>query len=265
MPCKICNGSTVEHARTLIKNKYQALFVRCEDCGFIFVPEPTWIAEVYAEPINRSDTGYVSRNLWARDKMRYCIETYLNPAGIFLDYAAGYGMFVRLMRDAGYDFRWADMYCENLFSRGFEAPTPLAGPFECVTAFEVFEHLVNPGDEMEIISKITTCLVLSTKLLPEPAPKPEDWWYFGLEHGQHVALYTRKSLDALARRFGFQMATNGDDLHIFSKRAIPQNIFYQPPLPPRWQFWKERKTLPTRPSFTMKDHDLIANEILRKK
>ena len=84
----------------------------------MFVPDPIWLGEAYAEPINRSDTGYVWRNLWARDKMRECIEFNLNPDGIFLDYAAGYGLFVRLMRDAGYDFRWSDLYCQNLVCSG---------------------------------------------------------------------------------------------------------------------------------------------------
>jgi hypothetical protein len=96
-----------------------------------------WLAEAYTEPINCSDTGYVWRNIWACDKMRECIEFNLNPEGIFLDYATGYRLFVRLMRDAGYDFRWSDLYCQNLLCRGFEAPEPLTGPFEAVTAFEV--------------------------------------------------------------------------------------------------------------------------------
>ena len=80
----------------------------------MFILDPIWLGEAYAEPINRSDTGYVWRNLWARDKMRECIEFNLNPDGIFLDYAAGYGLFVRLMRDAGYNFPWSDLYCQNL-------------------------------------------------------------------------------------------------------------------------------------------------------
>jgi len=54
--------------------------------------------------------------------MRECIESNLNPDGIFLDYAAGYGLFVRLMRDAGYNFRWSDLYCQNLL---FGALKPL--------------------------------------------------------------------------------------------------------------------------------------------
>ena len=64
----------------------------------------------------------------------------------------------------------------------------------------MFEHLTNPTEEMKKLSAITSCLIFSTKLVPEPAPKLEDWWYYGLEHGQHIAFYTRKSLELLAAR-----------------------------------------------------------------
>ena len=104
-PCNICQAPTLEHARGLVRGKYPARWLRCSRCGFLFIENPGWLAEAYAEPINASDTGYVQRNLWARDKMRNCIEFNLDPGGLFLDYASGYGLLVRLMRDLGYDFR----------------------------------------------------------------------------------------------------------------------------------------------------------------
>jgi Methyltransferase domain len=250
----------------LVRKKYTARFLRCSNCGFIFIENRIWVAEAYAEPINRSDTGYVARNLYMRDKMRECIEFNLNPDGIFLDYAAGYGLFVRLMRDAGYDFRWSDLYCQNLFSRGFEAPEPLTGPYEAVTAFEVFEHLTNPTGEMKKLSAITSCLIFSTKLVSEPAPKLDDWWYYGLEHGQHIAFYTRKSLELLAARFGYRVATDGTDLHVFSKKQVSPDFFSQPqPNISQWGFWAKPKPRARRASLTMPDHDFIVKTIQQEK
>jgi hypothetical protein len=220
----------------LVLKKYDARLLRCPSCGFTFVENPTWLAEAYVEPINRSDTGYVWRNLWARDRMNVCIETHLNPNGIFLDYAAGYGLFVRLMRDIGFDFRWSDLYCQNLFARNFEVPEPLIGPFEAVTAFEVFEHLANPAEETKKLLSITDCLIFSTKLLPDPAPQPQDWWYYGAEHGQHIAFYSRKSLEILASRFGCQLITDDSDthtdLHVFSRKKVSTEFFSRRS---RWQ------------------------------
>jgi hypothetical protein len=260
--CNICDGQTAEHARTKIRGKHDAVFLRCLICGFIFVPDPSWLAEAFAEPINRSDTGYVWRNLWARDKMRDFIESDLNPNGRFLDYAGGYGLFVRLMRDAGYDFRWSDLYCQNLFSRGFEAPEPLTGPYEAVTAFEVFEHLTDPTGEMKKLSAITSCLILSTKLVAERAPKLDDWWYYGVEHGQHIAFYTRKSLELLAARFAYRLVTDGTDLHVFSKKEVSPDFFSQPqPNIPRWRFWAKPKPRASRASLTMQDHDFIVKKM----
>jgi 2-polyprenyl-3-methyl-5-hydroxy-6-metoxy-1,4-benzoquinol methylase len=261
--CSICTASTVEYAQAIIRNKYEARFLRCTLCDFIFIENPTWLAESYAEPIDQSDTGYVWRNLWARDKLVYIVESLLDPNGTFLDYAAGYGLFVRMMRDLGYDFRWSDLYCQNLFARGFEASFPLTGPFEAVTAFEVFEHLTSPREELKKLSTITSCLIFSTKIVPDPAPQPSDWWYYGLLHGQHVAFYTRKSLEMLAFQFDYQLTTDGEGLHIFSRKEIPATIFS--PTMSRWQkLWKRPKRTHNRQSLTMHDHNFIVDKLRRE-
>jgi hypothetical protein len=261
--CNICQAPASEHAGVLVRNKYDARLLRCSNCGFMFIDQPNWLAEAYAQPINRSDTGYVWRNLWARDRLRDCIELHLNPAGTFLDYAAGYGLLVRLMRDAGYDFRWSDLYCQNLFSQGFEAANPLTGPFEAVTAFEVMEHLTNPSEEITKLLAITDCLIFSTKLVPEPAPQIKDWWYFGLEHGQHIAFYTRQSLALLAAQHGCRFVTDGSDLHVFSRKPIRAE-FFRRPCSSRWRFWDKHKRIASRASLTQMDHDYIVKELISK-
>ncbi len=247
MTCPVCSGVTREHARARIRETYEGCFRLCKECGFLFLEQPVWLAEAYHSPINASDTGYVARNLRCRTRMTTFVETFLNPAGRFLDYAAGYGLFVRLMRDAGYDFRWSDIYCQNLFSRGFEAELPLQGSYEAVTAFEVFEHLVDPRTDLEKISPLTSCLCFSTTLRPEPVPQPADWWYYGLDHGQHVSFYSRRSLEILARDFGFHLATNDSDFHVFTREPISARAFSS--LDTRWRrFWLARtRRRPARP------------------
>jgi len=63
-----------------------------------------------------------------------------------LDYGGGHGVFVRIMRDFGFDFRWSDCYATNIYARGFEGDVHLR--HELVTAFEVFEHLVDVRAEL---------------------------------------------------------------------------------------------------------------------
>jgi len=129
----------------------------------------------------------------------------------------------------------------------------LTGPFEAITAFEVFEHLTNPVEELEKLSAITTRLIFSTKLLPQPAPQLKDWWYYGVEHGQHIAFYTRKSLELLGGRFGYNFATDGSDWHIFSRHKLSPNFFSLSST--RWRAFLAKRR--RRKSLVMADHDLI--------
>jgi hypothetical protein len=200
--------------------------MRCSRCGFISVANPFWLAEAYAQPINASDTGYLSRNLLCVERVRMIIELCrLDPAGKYLDYAGGYGIFVRLMRDIGYDFRWTDQYCENLFARHFEEVRPFASSFEAITAFEVLEHLVDPMHTLEELAQFSSCLILSTDVLPQIPPAPHDWWYYGLEHGQHVSFYAMSTLAVIADRLNLSLFSDGVCFHVLTKNQLPGRIF----------------------------------------
>ncbi len=144
--------------------------------------------------------------------------------GRFLDYAGGYGIFTRLMRDIGFDFRWHDPYTENLVARGFEY-SPDEGPFEVLTVFEAFEHFVDPLAELTKIMTFSRNVLFSTELLPNPAPALDAWWYYGPEHGQHVAFYSRRSLEILAARHGLHFQSNGGSLHLFSEKPVSSLLF----------------------------------------
>src|ERR1043166_3451079 len=255
--CPICRSATTEHGRGEIRHQYERALRRCERCGFVFIENVTWLEEAYAEPINVSDTGYVARNILCRDRVRTLIELLLNPNGRFLDHAAGYGMFRRLMRDAGYDFRWSDLYCENLFARGFEAPDDGAERYEAVTAFEVFEHWVNPLEEITKLVALTDCLIFSTVFLPQPAPAPDKWWYYGLDHGQHVSFFSRQTFEFIAGKLGFHFVSNGSDFHMLAKRPISESTFKR--VDRRlWRFWIG--AIRQRPSLTWRDHEDVRSE-----
>lgn len=219
--CKICYGDALAIEQVLLRNKYEASLWGCRSCGFVFFNETPWLAEAYKKPIHPSDTGYVERNFRYSMLATALIRGFLNAEANFLDYGAGYGLFVRLMRDAGIDFRWQDAYTENLFARGFEWES--GKEIEAATAFEVFEHLVSPVATVSELSQVTDVIVFSTDLLPNPVPKSQHWGYFGLSHGQHVAFYSVDSLKILAEKFGYQFLSDGKSLHAFHKGKLPPN------------------------------------------
>ena len=131
------------------------------------------------------------------------------------------------MRDAGFDFYWFDKFCQNIFAQGFEITPSDNKSFELVTAFEVFEHLVNPIDELEELLKNSRNILLSTELLPESNPKPDEWWYYVLHEGQHVSLYTAKALSIIADKFNLNFYSNGSSLHLLTEKNLPANLFEQ--------------------------------------
>jgi hypothetical protein len=90
-----------------------------------------------------------------------------------------------------------------------------------VTAFEVFEHLNHPLEELTSMLRFSKNILFSTELLPAQAPPLGQWPYYCLEHGQHVSFYTSTSLSALARRLNVRLYSNGRSLHLFTEKKIP--------------------------------------------
>jgi len=223
--CNICHSTSELLTRALVLGRHESAYYRCTGCGFIQTEEPYWLSEAYSAAITASDVGLVRRNFELSAVAKVLITLFFNPRGHFVDYAGGYGLFVRLMRDCGYDFSWNDKYSENIFAQGFEASPPGGKTVELVTAFEVLEHLVDPTAEVERIFAYSRNILFTTLLLPDPPPQPGEWWYYGLEHGQHIAFYTRCSLALLAERAGLNFYTNGSSMHLFTEKRLSQPLF----------------------------------------
>ena len=51
-------------------------------------------------------------------------------------------------------------------------------------------------------------------------PRPDEWFYYALDSGQHVALHTVRSLEVLGERLGYRLTTNGDGYHLFHRGPV---------------------------------------------
>jgi len=185
--------------------------------------EPYWLEEAYQEAANSSDTGILSRNYYLSNQAANIIFCLFNKQGKFLDYAGGYGILTRLMRDLGFDYYWFDLYAKNIFARGFEY-NPQIGNIELITSFESFEHFSNPTEEIEKMLSISKNILFSTELLPNPLPGPENWWYYGLNHGQHISFYSKTTLEYIAKKYHLQLYTQGS-LHLLTENKINPLFF----------------------------------------
>lgn len=217
MKCKICGTDNKACFSGNILGKYDISYYHCSTCDFVQTEEPYWLDEAYSRPINLSDTGYMVRNQFYAKRLTILLYLLFGKNGQYLDYAGGYGVFVRMMRDIGFDFYWDDKYTQNMFATGFEWDQ--ASKVDAVTLFEVFEHFVDPMDEIEKLLEISDTIIFSTDLHPNPVPQPKDWWYYGLDHGQHIAFYSTKTFEYIAERLQLNYMNMGS-LHVLSRKEL---------------------------------------------
>ncbi len=209
---------------TKVLQKYDVDYFQCPSCEFIQTEDPYWLAEAYASPMNLSDTGILVRNVSYSRVTSLLLLLVYGKHKKYLDYAGGYGVFTRLMRDLGFDFYWYDPYTTNLMSKGFEYQPGLEGRITLLTTFESFEHFADPLAEVKKMLSIAPNLIFSTQLVPDPVPKPGQWWYYSPEHGQHVAFYRRKTLQRIAEHFGLYLYSIRS-FHLLSARKINPLLF----------------------------------------
>jgi len=222
--CKICGADVTPVFNATVLKKYPVTYFQCNECKFMQTDKPFWLEESYSSAITFLDIGLITRNIKLSEITSCIIDIAFNADAKFIDYAGGYGMFVRLMRDKGYNYFRQDKYCENLFAKSFDIEDIQSGnneQYELLTAFEIFEHLEDPLEEIKKMKAYSNNILFSTELQPQKTLKdPTDWWYIAAETGQHIAFYTEKSLNIIAQKLGLKYYKISDNLHLFSDKNV---------------------------------------------
>jgi hypothetical protein len=184
----------------------------CLGCGSLQASDPAWLPEAYAGGhLSRLDVGAAQRalaNLAAAHETARRLR-----ARRILDFGGGDGLLCRLLRDYGFDAEVIDPHATPTYARAFVADA--LGGFDLGLAFEVFEHLPNPGDELTpLFGAGAPAILAATELWTGQGP---DWWYLAPSSGQHVFFYSARGLSGFAARFGYVFAQVGAYL-LFLKR-----------------------------------------------
>jgi len=223
--CKICNNESRFLFKAKVLSKYNVDYYQCNSCNFIHFDEVYWLNEAYEKSIASNDTGYVTRNLRDAEIVSIILKLfYRKKNSRFLDYGGGYGLFVRMMRDKGFNYFNYDKYSENLFSKFFEFDKlDIHDRFDLISSFEVFEHFVDPFEQISSMFLHTDSVLFSTSLVPKQISSVDDWWYFAPESGQHISFYTKKALVAIAKRLNCRIYSNNKDFHLLTKKRYILN------------------------------------------
>jgi len=219
--CRACGSVTtfIQKGKVL---GFCVSYFDCPVCAYVQTEAPFWLPQAYSEAINDSDTGIMVRNY---TNARIVLATMLMLKKLdetIVDFAGGYGILVRLLRDYGINALWSDMYCKNLLACGFEYTNEKSG---LVTAFEAFEHFVDPAVELDRLLAIAPNVLLSTEIIAHPAPKQKDWWYYAKYSGQHIGFFRIKTLQKLAQERGKYLVTNGTSYHLIADKPINQSMW----------------------------------------
>lgn len=215
--CRVCDGVAKFAFNALLLGRPVNYF-ECACCGYLQTQAPDWLDEAYARPINDVDTGIMRRNQVNLGRVVMTLAALRKIRGRVVDDAGGYGILVRLMRDAGVDAWWRDEYCENKLARGFEDDL---GSADLLTAFEVLEHLVDPLAYLRSALDRAPVVLASTELIEGASTPLQEWWYLGPEHGQHVGFFRARTLQWMAETVGCTYQSYGGSVHLFSRVAVP--------------------------------------------
>jgi len=252
--CNLCGGA--RHRPLFSVNGMRV--VECAGCGLrFFNPRPgdaaireiyrgdyfanssvlTTRGPIYGYQDYLADRGNIQHDF--ANKVRRIGE--IQPPGRLLEVGAAYGFFLELMRDAGWraeglepnpaaaafarDALKLDVRCTTLE----EADLPQES-YQCVTMFDVIEHLVDPREALATVRRALTpdgLLVISTidvdsfvaRLL---GPKWEDI----RRSRDHLWLFSKRTMMALLAECGFEtidVTSYGKifELGLALRRAMP--------------------------------------------
>lgn len=218
LACRLCGGNVALKFELRVLNKHEVRYLHCQQCLSLQSEPPFWLDEAYAaNNLSNLDTGAAHRNLhnfaacWSLCKL-------LRLRNV-VDIGGGDGLLCRLLRDYEINCFVRDKYATPTYSQGFEQPnftTP-----DLVVAFEVMEHYPNPRQDLEELFRLQPkALLASTAIFSQQG---KDWWYLAPEAGQHVFFYSRKALDLIADRYGYELLISSGYL-LFTRRGAVSGL-----------------------------------------
>jgi hypothetical protein len=198
---------------------------RCRDCGFIFTShfdeytDAEWKEVIYNAEYSVIDPDYALRRPARNARFVEILLGHRRHSIIGLDFGGGNGVTAEILRRRGWTFDSHDPFGKS------EMRPSLLKRYNVATAFEVFEHVPDPIATFEyLLAKMTDdfpLVIIGTAVSDREVDEVRrlSWWYASPRNG-HISLFSRRSLAALAGRFGMQCRSPSGGCHFLSRNCI---------------------------------------------
>lgn len=174
---------------------------RCEHCRSLHAKEGVELGPYYAGyPLQNQRLDFFTRVSF-RNRLRILERGGLERGQRVLDYGCGTGLFVRFLREAGYDVTGYDLYAPEFSDRA-----PLAQRFDALISQDVLEHAEEPFDMLQEwagLLKDGGLLFVGTPNADEIDLGRPDLYSFEIHQPYHRHLLSERALVAAGAKAGF--------------------------------------------------------------
>jgi Methyltransferase domain len=220
--CRLCGGLVAPAFRKHVLRRHDVAFFRCGACGSVQTETPFWLDEAYAIPGVHVDVGIASRTIKNWVALAALFELIgLDRDALVVDFGGASGLLARLLRDVGYNAQSYDKYSTPAFTSYFNAAHPRLSKPNIVTAFEVFEHFVDPNAEISALLAGAPDMVLFTTWFCDG--QADDWIYYAEDCGQHVFFYAQQAMRDFAGSKGYELVLTSY-FHVLVRRDANQQM-----------------------------------------
>ena len=209
--------------------------VRCSNCALVWTenpPPPSAIGEHYGMDYDTSVTsaGFDPRRWRSRCEL---VERYKPEGGAILDLGCSGGGFLSSLQGQGwrrYGIEMSEFAADTARSRCgaevfvgdiLDAPFP-AGSFDVITCFHVFEHLYQPREVLERVTKWLKPGGIFYAMMPNidsaGAHLYGSYWY-ALELPRHICHFSPASLAHIANAAGLQSVSITTHREVFIEHS----------------------------------------------
>ena len=192
--CTAClsDNTNLLGVRCFLK-KYNANIYGCMYCNLVFVENPHWLDEAYSISYNEDiDTGRYWRN---NIICSYISNIYNNGIYTLIDIGSGSEKILenRIKKSIpNINVTSYDKYFNSDISK-------LNSKYNILTAIEVVEH-IPPKEFWDTYIDKANEFIITTGIHDDVADVL-DWGYFARDYGQHINLYSTKTIHYIANKY----------------------------------------------------------------